>query len=72
MSAPVLGYSLECGQLLMDTDDSDRGIGAVLSQVQEGEERVRAYCSWRLSATEWNYCTNRRELLTAVVFTSHL
>ncbi|KAJ7987593.1 hypothetical protein DPEC_G00328090 [Dallia pectoralis] len=59
------------GQLLLDTDASDWGIGAVLSQVQEGEERVLAYGSRRLSATEQNYCTTRRELLAAVEFTSH-
>ncbi|KAJ8011709.1 hypothetical protein DPEC_G00061060 [Dallia pectoralis] len=70
-SAPVLGYPLDSGQLLLDTDASDWGIGAVLSQVQEGEERVLAYGSRRLSATEQNYCTTRRELLAAVEFTSH-
>ncbi|KAG1937121.1 hypothetical protein F2P79_018352 [Pimephales promelas] len=69
-SAPVLGYPLDSGQLLLDTDASDWGIGAVLSQVQEGEERVLAYGSRRLSATEQNYCTTRRELLAAVEFTS--
>ncbi|KAJ8009501.1 hypothetical protein DPEC_G00089540 [Dallia pectoralis] len=70
-SAPVLGYPLDSGQLLLDTDASDWGIGAVLSQVQEGEERVLAYGSRRLSATEQNYCTTRRELLAAVEFTYH-
>ena len=70
-SAPVLGYPLDSGQLLLDTDASDWGIGAVLSQVQEGEERVLAYGSRRMSATEQNYCTTRRELLAAIEFTSH-
>ncbi|KAF0026161.1 hypothetical protein F2P81_020898 [Scophthalmus maximus] len=37
-----------------------------------GEERVLAYGSRQLSATEQNYCTTRRELLAAVEFTSHL
>ncbi|XP_037834631.1 uncharacterized protein LOC112450568 [Kryptolebias marmoratus] len=70
-SAPVLGYPLDSGELLLDTDASDCGIGAVLSQIQEGEERVLAYGSKCLSATERNYCTTRRELLAVVEFTSH-
>ncbi|KAI3368204.1 hypothetical protein L3Q82_007930 [Scortum barcoo] len=57
--------------MLLDTDASDWGIGAVLSQVQGGEERLLAYGSRRLSVTEQNYCTSRRELLAAVEFTSH-
>jgi len=39
---------------------------AVLSQVQEGEERVIAYFSRVLSKTEKNYCVTRRELLAIV------
>ena len=48
-SAPVLGFPREEGQWYLDTDASDMGTGAVLSQVQDGEERVVAYvCSlWR-------------------------
>ncbi|KAJ8333546.1 hypothetical protein SKAU_G00415540 [Synaphobranchus kaupii] len=42
-----------------------------IAHVQGGEERVLAYGSRRLSATEQNYCTTRRELLAAVEFTSH-
>ena len=70
-SAPVLAYPLDSGELFLDTDASDWGIGAVLSQIQEGEEKVLAYGSRRLSATEQNYCTTRRELLAVVEFTSH-
>ncbi|XP_028299789.1 uncharacterized protein LOC114461699 [Gouania willdenowi] len=70
-SAPVLGYPLDDGDFFLDTDASDWGIGAVLSQVQGEEERVLAYGSRRLSATEQNYCTTRRELLAVVEFTTH-
>ncbi|KAL7868066.1 hypothetical protein SRHO_G00094500 [Serrasalmus rhombeus] len=48
-SAPILGYLLDMGDLILDTDASDFGIGAVLSQVQDGEENVLAYGSCRLS-----------------------
>ncbi|KAM6975889.1 retrovirus-related Pol polyprotein from transposon 412 [Tautogolabrus adspersus] len=70
-AAPILGYPLDKGELLFDTDASDCGIGAVLSQVQGDEERVLAYGSRRLSSTEQNYCTTRRELLAVVEFASH-
>lgn len=34
---------MDSGELLLDTDASDCGIGAVISPVQGGEERVLAY-----------------------------
>ena len=70
-TAPVLGYPLDSGEMLLDTDASDWEIGAVLSQVQGGEKRVLAFGSRWLTATEQNYCTTRRELLTAIEFTYH-
>ena len=41
-SAPILGFPQEDGQWYLDTDASNVGTGAVLSQVQDGEERVIA------------------------------
>uniref|UniRef100_A0AAV2LF77 Reverse transcriptase/retrotransposon-derived protein RNase H-like domain-containing protein n=1 Tax=Knipowitschia caucasica TaxID=637954 RepID=A0AAV2LF77_KNICA len=41
-TAPVLGYPLDQGEMVLDTDASDTGIGAVLSQMQDGAERVLA------------------------------
>lgn len=70
-TAPVLGYPLDHGGMILDTDASDVGIGAVLSQIQQGRERVLAYGSRKLSKTEQNYCTTRRELLAVVEFTRH-
>lgn len=70
-SASVLGYPLNSGELFLNTDASDWGMGAVLSQVQGGEDRVLAYGIKRLSAPEQNYGTTRGKLLTAVEFTSH-
>lgn len=55
--------------MILDTDASDVGIGAILSQVKQGMERVLAYGSRKLS--EQNYCTTRRELLAVVEFMSH-
>uniref|UniRef100_A0A8C7WS97 Reverse transcriptase RNase H-like domain-containing protein n=1 Tax=Oryzias sinensis TaxID=183150 RepID=A0A8C7WS97_9TELE len=70
-TAPVLGYPLDNGEMILDTDASNTGHGAILSQVQDGAERVLAYGSRKLAKTEQNYCTTRRELLAIVEFTSH-
>jgi hypothetical protein len=41
--APILAYPNETDSFVLDTDASATGIGAVLSQVQNGQERVIAY-----------------------------
>jgi hypothetical protein len=66
-----LGYPINSGDLILDTDGSIFGIGTVLSRIQDGEERELAYGSRRLSSTQQNYCTTQRELLAVVEFTTH-
>jgi len=46
-------------------------IGAVMSQKQEGTEKVIAYFSRVLSKTGRNYCITRRELLAMVHSIKH-
>ena len=65
---PILGYPRTGDEFVLDTDASAVGLGAVLTQVQDGEERVIAYASRVLSQAERNYCTTRRELLAIVSF----
>ena len=65
--APILGFPEEKGQWIVDTDASDTGLGAVLSQVQNKKERVIMFGSRSLSKPERNYCVTQRQLL-AVVF----
>ena len=66
LTAPVLAYPQSKTEFILDTDASGDGLGAVLSQVQDGEERPVAYWSKTLSPAERNYCVTRRELLAVV------
>ena len=56
---------------ILDTDASNVAIGAQLSQVQGGAEKVIAFASFALTACQRRYCTTRKELLSVVRFTNH-
>jgi hypothetical protein len=68
VSPPILAYPVPSGHFYLETDASNVGIGAVLSQDQEGERRVIAYGSKMLSRSQRNYCTTMKELLAVVHF----
>jgi hypothetical protein len=70
-SAPVLAYPQPGERFIVDTDASNFGIGGVLSQIQDGQERVIAYYSKTLNMAERNYCVTRRELLAIVRTLEH-
>ena len=70
-SAPVLAFPDFSREFILDTDASDVGIGAVLSQQGENGEQVIAYASRALTKPERRYCVTRRELLSAVTFIHH-
>ena len=55
----------------MDTDASHEAIGSVLSQVQNGKERVLSYGSKKLSQTQKKYCITRKELYAVYYFVNH-
>ena len=69
--APILGYPEPRLNYILDTDASTVGVGGVLSQIQDGQERVIAYFSKTLGGAEQNYCVTRRELLAVIKSVQH-
>ena len=63
---PILAFPTESGDYILDTDASNFGLGGVLSQIQNDEECVIAYCSHALRPSQRRYCTTKREMLADV------
>ena len=71
-TAPVLAFPDFNKTFILDTDASDAGIGAMLSQLDdENKERVIAYATRTLSKPERQYCVTRKELLSVITFIHH-
>ena len=70
-TAPVLAFPRQDLPYILDTDASGIALGCVLSQEQEGIERVIAYHSRTFSREERRYCVTRRELLAIVEALKH-
>jgi len=64
---PVMAFPRPVGKFILDTDACNVAWGAVLSQEQDGVERVIAYQSKAWSPAERNYSTTRQELLAALL-----
>ena len=73
-SDSLMAYPSAEGEFILDTDASDTGIGAMLSQVQldpvtgDTVERPIVFASKSLTKTQRRYCVARKELLAMVVF----
>ena len=70
-STPVLSYPRSDGMFILDSDASNFCVGSVLSQIQEGDEKVILYFSKSLTKPERNYCVTRRELLAIILGVQH-
>ena len=70
-TTPVLCFPLPDAPFILDKDASRHAIGAVLSQVQENQERVVAYYSRTMNRAEEQYCVTRKELLAIVEAVKH-
>jgi len=70
-SPPVLTLPNDTDTFILDTDAAEGNIGCVLSQMQNGQERVVAYAGRTLNRNEQNYCVTRKKLLAIVHFTKH-
>ena len=69
--SPILALPKQKGMFVLDTDASMLGLGGVLSQIQDGDEKVIAYASRKLNPAQQQYCTTKRELLAVVTFMKH-
>ena len=64
--AEILGYYDKDAETRVITDASPVGLGAVLTQKQQGEFRVIMYASRSLTEAERRYCQTEREALAIV------
>ena len=72
ISAPILAYPdfRSSSPFILDTDWSkdNNAVGGVLSQVQDGRERVIAYGAKKLSPSQANYSATKGELAGVIIF----
>ena len=70
-TAPVLSLFRDDAPVILDCDASDSGVGAVCSQIINGEEKPIAYASRTYNKQEMSYCITRRELLGLIFALKH-
>ena len=71
LNAPILSYPDFTGSpFIVDVDwsEENRTVGGVLSQVQNGTEKVIVYCSLKLSPAQAKYPATKGELAGLIIF----
>lgn len=72
LSGPdIMSLPQDSGRFILDVDACDVSIGAVLSQMQSGKEKVIAYASRTLNKSECNFCVTDKELLAIRYFVEY-
>lgn len=66
-STPVLTSPTLEDPWFLETDASDVGVGAVLKQIQNGEEKIIAFFSKKLSTAARKYTVTERECLAVIL-----
>ena len=72
VSPPILAFPNTKLPYALHTDASAKAVGAILTQVQGGHERVIAYLSHQLSPTQSRWSTVEREAYSLVHALDHL
>ncbi len=71
VSPPILGYprfTKEAGMFYIDVDASDTAAGGILSQMQDGQEKVLEYGHLTFNNAQKKYCATMKELMSLVTF----
>ena len=66
MTDPILAHFKPGEPLILYTDASLSGLGAILSQIQNGAERVISYASIQLNRSQRNYSVTELEMLAII------
>lgn len=71
MSPLLLAYADRTGLFMLDTDSSDSGLGAVLLQIQNDQEKGDMILQPITLKTRKKYCVTRKESLAVVKAVKH-
>ena len=67
----IMSLPNDTDRFVLDVDACDVSIGAVLSQIQDGKEKVIGYASRTLNKSESNFCVTDKELLAIRYFVEY-